>query len=316
MKPKLKVPYSEFLQSKVQRISILRQFQKHSVTNRGSIAMSSINPRCLLNFRDAKHSLDGEAGVLAHVLSRLPDQNKWVIEFGACDGLQFSNSAHLITEQGYSAVLIEPDGAQYDMLMENMKRYPNVTCLKEFVGTQGPQRLDAILTRTTAPNNPDLMIVDVDNNDYHIFKAVESYSPKVLMIEINSTLLPDQKKVAEYDAPFVFGKHGSSIFSMTELAEAKGYSLICNISCNAVYVQEKYYSLFFPKRYSPADFYTYEGIYGERFWRELNAAKKWRKLIEAIRREWIINGKARSLGHIATHFTSYVASTAARFLRG
>lgn len=278
--------------------------------------MSSVNPRCLLNFRDAKHSLDGEAGVLAHVLSRLPDQNKWVIEFGACDGVQFSNSAHLIAEQGYSAVLIEPDDVQYGMLMENMKRYQNVTCLKEFVGTEGPQRLDAILARTAAPNNPDLMIVDVDNNDYHIFKAIESYKPKVLMIEINSTLLPDQEKVAAYDAPFVFGKHGSSIFSMTKLAEAKGYRLICNISCNAIYVQEKYYGLFFPQSYSPADFYTYEGIYGKRFWRELSAARKWRKLTEALRREWVINGKSRSLGHITTHFVAYVVSTTARFMRG
>lgn len=144
------------------------------------------------------------------------------------------------------------------------------------------------------------------------------------MIEINNTLLPDQKKVAEYvnsiafsdAAPFVFGKHGTSIFSMTELAEAKGYRLICNISCNAIYVQEKYYGLFFPQSYSPADFYTYEGIYGERFWRELSAARKWRKLTEALRREWVINGKSRSLGHIATHFVSYIVSTTARFMRG
>ena len=278
--------------------------------------MPSIDPRYLLNFRNAKHSLDGETGVLAHVLSRLPDQNKWVIEFGACDGVQFSNSAHLIAELGYSAVLIEPSDLQYDMLVGHMKQYPNVTCLKEFVGTEGPQRLDAILAKTAAPNNPDLMVVDVDNNDYHIFKAIESYKPKVLMIEINNTVLPDQKKVAEYDAPFVFGKHGSSIFSMTELAKAKGYRLICNISCNAIYVQEKYYGLFFPQNYSPADFYTYEGVYGERFWRELSAARKWRKLTEALRREWVTNGKSRSLGHVTTHFVTYVVSTAARFMRG
>lgn len=148
-----------------------------------------------------------------------------------------SNSAHLIAELGYSAVLIEPDDVRYGMLMENMKSYPNVTCLKSFVGTEGSQRLDAILARTNAPNNPDLMVIDVDSNNYHIFKAVESYSPKVLMIELNNTLLPNQKKIAEYGAPFaVFGEHGSSIFSMTELAEAKGYRLICNISCNAIYV--------------------------------------------------------------------------------
>jgi len=274
-----------------------------------------VNPCYLLNFRDTKHSLDGEAGVLDYVLSKLPYANRWVVEFGACDGLAFSNSAHLIAELGYSAVLIEPDEEQFSMLVENMRRYPKVTCLKTFIGIEGNLSLDVILSQTSCHKNPDLMIIDVDNNDYHIFKAIEIYKPKVLMIEINSTLLPEQEKVAEYDAPFIFGKHGSSILSMTLLAESKGYRLICNISCNAIYVQEEYYCLFFPRVYSPADFYTYEGIYGKRFWQELNLRQKLRKLSEALRREWVANGKSKSIGHIMLHFSRFFTSTAARFLR-
>lgn len=274
-----------------------------------------VNPRYLLNFRDTKHSLDGEAGVLDHVLSRLPDSNRWVVEFGACDGLAFSNSAHLIANSEYAAVLIEPDDIQFGMLVENMRRYPKVTCLKTFVGIDGDISLDAILAQTPSHQNPDLMIIDVDNNDYHIFKAIEIYKPKVLMIEINSTLLPDQEKIAEYDAPFIFGKHGSSILSMTHLAESKGYRLICNISCNAIYVQEKYYELFFPKAYPTADFYTYEGIHGKRFWQELSFGQKWRKFVEALRREWVANGESQSIGHIVKHFSRYCVTTAVRFFR-
>lgn len=274
------------------------------------------NPRYLLNFRDAKYSLDGEAGVLAHILSRLPDTNKWVVEFGACDGLQFSNSAHLIADQGYAAVLIEPDETQYSMLVENMRPYSRVYCLKEFVGTEGNRSLDSILQRTPAPQNPDLMIIDVDNNDYHIFKAIEEYLPKVLMIEINSTLLPDSEKVADYDAPFVFGQHGSSILSMTRLAEEKGFRLICNVSCNAIYVQDKYYGLFFAASHTPADFYTYEGIHSRRFWEELSLGQKWRKLGEALRREWVKHGKSKSFQQVVRYFSKYAVQTVARFLRG
>jgi hypothetical protein len=274
-----------------------------------------IDPRYLLNFRDTKHSLDGEAGILEHVLSRLPDVNRWVIEFGACDGLQFSNSAYLITDAGYSAILIEPDENQFAMLAENMRPYPKVSCLKAFVGIEGDQRLDAYLVQTAAPDNPDLMIIDIDNNDYHIFKAIEFYLPKVLMIEINSTLLPDQEKIADFNAPFVFGKHGSSILSMTKLAEDKGFRLICNVSCNAIYVQEKYYGLFFSQPLTPADFYTYEGIYGKRFWRELSFSQKWRKLVEALRREWVAHRRSAGFGHFVGHFSRYLATTAVRFLR-
>jgi len=273
----------------------------------------SLNPRYLLNFRDTKHSLDGEAGVLDFVLSRLPDANRWVVEFGACDGLAFSNSAHLIIDLGYSAVLIEPDQAQFDMLKKNMQPYSQVMCIKSFIGIEGDLRLDTVLANTPCHLNPDLMIIDVDNNDYHIFKAINTYKPKVLMIEINSTLLPGQEKVAEYDAPFVFGKHGSSILSMTRLAESKGYRLISNISCNAIYIQENYYKLFFELIYSPGDFYTYEGIYGKRFWQELSMRQKLRKLIEALRREWVVNGKSKNIGKIFCHFSRYFTRTATRF---
>jgi hypothetical protein len=274
-----------------------------------------MNPRFLLNYRENKYSLDGEAGVLHEVLTRLPESNKWVIEFGACDGLLFSNSAHLISEEGYSAVLIEPDETQFAMLEKNMRRYPNVICLNDFVGTQGETRLDSILAKTAAPHNPDLMIIDVDNNDYHIFKSIEIYTPKVLMIEINSTLLPTEEKIAEYNAPFVFGKHGSSIYSMTLLMQTKGYQLISNISCNAIYVQEKYYSLYLPKPYKPEDFYTYEGIYGERFWRELNFSQKRRKLQEALRREWINNRNSTNSIRLVAHLCKYILTTTTRFLR-
>jgi hypothetical protein len=273
-----------------------------------------MNPRYLLNYRNTKYSLDGEAGVLEYVLSKLPNPNQWVVEFGACDGLAFSNSAHLITNLGYSAVLIEPDNVQFNLLLENMRPYSKVNCLKTYVGIEGDLRLDIILGKTECHKNPDLMVIDIDNNDYHIFKTISEYSPKILMIEINSTLLPEQEKIAEYDTPFVFGKHGSSILSMTRLAEAKGYRLISNISCNAIYIQEMYYSLFFSQAYSPADFYTYEGIYGKKFWQELSLRQKWRKLSEALRREWVVN-KSKSISHIIHHFSHYCTSTAARFLR-
>jgi len=143
----------------------------------------------------------------------------------------------------------------------------------------------------------------------------EADLPKILMIEINSTLLPDQEKVAIYDAPFIFGAHGSSLLSMTQLAEEKGYRLICNLSCNAIFIQARYYDLFFKQAFTPADFYTLEGIYGERFLRDMSFSQKWRKFTEAVRREWVLHGKGRQVLDIACHFSSYLMRTTRRFIR-
>ena len=68
----------------------------------------SLSARYLLNFRDYKHSLAGEAGILNYIYSRLSKRDSWVVEFGACDGYEFSNPIHLIETGNINAVLIEP----------------------------------------------------------------------------------------------------------------------------------------------------------------------------------------------------------------
>ncbi|HWE03123.1 MAG TPA: hypothetical protein VG326_12000, partial [Tepidisphaeraceae bacterium] len=55
------------------------------------------------------YSQFGEDGILEQALRLLPVRDKWCVEFGAHDGLTYSNSANLITAQEYRAVLIEPD---------------------------------------------------------------------------------------------------------------------------------------------------------------------------------------------------------------
>lgn len=223
-------------------------------------------PRNILNSRKKVYSLEGEEGILEFLLNKIPNKDKWIVEFGACDGIAFSNSLYFINDLGYSAILIEPDPEQYLQLEENMSKYPNVHSLKQFINKEGELSFDNTITRlnTAIPQNFDLLIIDVDNNDYHLWDSIKKYSPKIVMIEINNTQLPTFEKIAEYNSEFIFGKHGSSIKSMTELAAKKGYKLIANISCNAIYIKEEYYPLFLKMDYDVSKYYTYEGICTDR----------------------------------------------------
>ena len=236
------------------------------------------------------NSLDGEEGVLEYILSKLPSKDKYLVEFGAWDGIFLLNSSTFIKNQGYSGVLIEPDDSNFEKLKVNMKNYPGIECVKKFVTTQAGNKLDDILDNTASdiPTSFDLLIIDIDNNDYHVWSDMKKYSPKLVMIEINNTLLPTEEKVSLYDAEFVFGKHGSSIKSMTDLASKKGYKLIANVSCNAIYIKNEYYSLFFDKEFSIEDFYTFEGFNIKRWFLELSLHDKFRKFQEAIRRDKVL----------------------------
>ena len=251
----------------------------------------SSDARYILDYRRKKYSLEGEEGILEYILNKIPksDRDNFVVEFGAYDGIAFSNSIYFIKEFGFEAIEIEADNERFCQLEINMEPY-NVECIQSFVEQTGKNTLDNILnnSKKTVPSNFDLLVIDVDNNDYQLWESFVEYNPKIVMIEINNTLLPSEDKISKYNAEFVFGKHGSSIKSMTDLAEVKGYKLICNVSCNAVYVKEEYFNLFFDRNYAVEDFYTFEGFSVRRWFFEVPIRYKLRKFFEAIRRDKVL----------------------------
>lgn len=100
----------------------------------------------LENFRFNKFSQNGEDGVIQEILKRISlsnPLNNWCCEFGAWDGLHFSNTARLILEEDFRAVLIEGDESRLKDLRLN---FPADTVIKicSFVTATGKTSLDNI----------------------------------------------------------------------------------------------------------------------------------------------------------------------------
>ncbi len=172
------------------------------------------------------YSQDGEDGILFEILTRLgvidSDGPKWVVEFGAWDGVHLSNSCNLIRNHGFSAVLIEANTKRFKELCTNIPQ-SNVHKINRFVALEGDQRLDAILTETPIPEDFDLISIDIDGCDYHIWDSLEAYRPKAVIIEFNPTI--------PVDVPFINPRdfsvqQGSGVKAMDDLARAKGYTSV------------------------------------------------------------------------------------------
>jgi hypothetical protein len=155
--------------------------------------------------------------------------------------------------------MIEGVKERYENLLNLQKKHNKLVCINRFVTLDGDGTLDKILQETDIPKDFDLLSIDIDGDDYHIYKSLNNYKPKVIIIEINIKNKPDVRKINKIGSPILPGVSGTSILSMTELAKEKGYSLVANISCNAVYVRDEYYHLFHKKEYHPKDFFTFEG---------------------------------------------------------
>jgi hypothetical protein len=189
------------------------------------------NQEALLEFARNAKSQGGEDGVLIEIFRRIGVKHKWCCEFGAWDGEHLSNSWLWINKARWAAVLLEMDPDTYLELNSNYLLRDDVHCLPEYLTKENP--LDGVLAKTPIPADFDLLVVDVDGCDYWIWKSLENYRPRVVVIEINSSMPPSLHFVQKHD-PRIF--IGSSLRAMTKLANEKGYELAACLGGNAVYV--------------------------------------------------------------------------------
>ncbi len=169
----------------------------------------------LLSYEKSVYSEHGEDGILAKIFELIPPESRFCIEFGAYDGRTGSNT-FLLRRQGWNC-----------LLLDRMYADPSLNLYKEFIRSDN---INEIFERYNVPKDLDLLSIDVDYNDFHLWNALSSdYRPKVVIIEYNPTHLPTQDKVVKY-RPFYCGDgtnyYGASMLALHELGRAKGYSLV------------------------------------------------------------------------------------------
>jgi hypothetical protein len=194
----------------------------------------------LLDFSNNVHSQNGEDGILAKILELLPERDRWCVEFGAWDGVHLSNTCNLIKQHNYSAVLIEPDVKKFADLTGSYGSNPKVIPVNSFVGFAAADGLDTLLMDKPIPKDFDVLSIDIDGNDYHVWNVVTSYSPKIVCIEYNNTI-PNEVEFIQPMNPEL--SQGSSLLSLTRLARGKGYELVCVTNSNAIFLRSKYFPL-------------------------------------------------------------------------
>jgi len=195
----------------------------------------------LNGFAKNVNSQTGEDGIIERALEVINDHNQWCVEFGAWDGRHLSNTYHLIANKGYSAVLIEGEPRRFRDLQRNFADRGNVVPINAFVGFNKQDGLDSLLAATAVPVDFDLLSIDIDGNDYHVWNAVQRYRPKIVVIEYNPTVPNPVEFVQAADMRIT---QGSSILSLHKLAKQKGYELVAATRLNAIFVEGGYFGLF------------------------------------------------------------------------
>lgn len=184
----------------------------------------------LLEYRTDIHSQNGEDGILIELFRRMSVVPSWVCEFGAWDGKHLSNTFYWV-QQGARAVYIEGDAAKMSDLHATAREYPTIIPIHSLVQAEGQNSLDTLLARTPIPHDFDILSIDIDSHDYHVWKGFHQYAPKVVVIEINSSVPP-------FDPTYIHGAHcsGSGFLPTLRLGTEKSYTLVAHTG-NMIFVR-------------------------------------------------------------------------------
>ena len=200
-------------------------------TARGAHARLPLN-----KYQSNIYSQNGEDGVIGEILRRLglaeaPEQ--WCVEFGAWDGRHLSNTFTLVERHRYRAVYIEGDKGRFEDLLKTTRQFPGIVPLCAYVSPsrEDETSLDNLLAKTDIPREFTLLSIDIDSFDLDVWESFVSYDPKVVVIEINSSVPPG-----------IVWRHGprtpQNTFSATcNVAKEKGYRLVCHTG-NLIFVRE------------------------------------------------------------------------------
>jgi hypothetical protein len=193
------------------------------------------------------HSQNGEDGILQYIFSVIGFNSRRFVEIGVQNGSE-CNTAFLALDCGWSGLLVDGNA---DDIAEGQRCYRShlgisadrVRLVCQFVTREN---VNQIIEEQEISGEIDLFSLDIDGNDFWVWKSLEVIRPRVVVVEFNASLGTEMSCTVEYDPSFDRFKkhptgyyHGASLRALAVMGATKGYSLVGCSSCgsNAFFVQ-------------------------------------------------------------------------------
>lgn len=187
----------------------------------------------------------GDDGIIQYLIKNIEIKNEIFIEFGVGDYLE-SNTRFLMMNNNWSGFVM--DGSEEAMnRLQNQRWYWKYSLTNKAIFID-KDNINGLL-KSTGFSDIGLLHIDLDGNDYHIFKEINlsKLNPSIIILEYNSVLGNERLITSPYDPGFIRTKahysnlfYGASLPALNHEANKKGYSLIgSNLAGNNAYFIRK-----------------------------------------------------------------------------
>ncbi|HEY1549431.1 MAG TPA: hypothetical protein VGG28_16505 [Kofleriaceae bacterium] len=186
----------------------------------------------------------GEDGLIEYLVSHVPIERPWFVEFGVEDYRE-SNTRFLLMTRDWRGLVIDGSEAHVRSIREDDVSWRHELEARRAFVTR--ENINGLLGDAGFSGDIGLLSVDIDGNDYWVWEAIDVVSPRIVVIEYNSLWGASRAVTVPYDAAFVRTRkhhsnlyYGASIAALAQLGRRKGYSLVGGNSAgnNAFFVRD------------------------------------------------------------------------------
>ena len=155
------------------------------------------DPKRLLRYGFKIYSQNDEDGIIQEIFRRIGVAARTFVEFGVATGSE-CNTVKLLIE-GWRGLWIEADPLRANSIRRTFDPFCQDDKLVVLEKRVTAENIDALLSEHAAGAEIDLISIDIDYNDYWIWKAITTVRPRVVVIEYNASLRPPLSLTVPYD---------------------------------------------------------------------------------------------------------------------
>ncbi|MDP4115289.1 MAG: hypothetical protein Q8903_04100 [Bacteroidota bacterium] len=182
----------------------------------------------------------GDDGIIQWLVNNLDIPNKTFIEFGV-ENYRESNTRFLMINNNWSGLVMDGSKSNINQII-NSEYFWKYSLLAKDVFIDA-DNINNLISSAGFEKEVGLLHIDLDGNDYWIWKKIDVISPIIVILEYNSVFGKDRAITTPYDKAFIRSNahysnlyFGASYRALHKLSAEKGYSFIgCNSAGNNAY---------------------------------------------------------------------------------
>ena len=143
------------------------------------------------------YSQNDEDGIIIEIFNRIGSTKKIFVELDAGNGIE--NNTYALLFQNWKGLWIDGNKKKIKSII---KQLPRTLSLKQLIVKNAffitKDNIDNLISSEISEHEIDLLSIDLDGNDIHIFESIKCIKPRVVILEYNAKFIPPVEYCMKY----------------------------------------------------------------------------------------------------------------------